>query len=399
MVKLTLILYLLLISFSVFAFQKPSCELLDETDLVFNLNDLDQYYGTMYDTLVLPVPSTLCPSGGTPNNMTWFSFVAGEGVYSIDIVPEKCSGSFSGEEGIQVGVYTDCTFEESIFCMSDCSLSTVTISSVVMIPGEVYYLFLDGCFSSICDFTINIEGNPTYNYPEPTGLVCDLDCDTIYINQQRKIIVEGISNYLDYYWMIPSGVEVLNPLSPPNLTHENSIDLWFPNEGTYTVCLDSASIWIHQTTNVVCKDITVLNNFIASATSSNESSYAANDGTATCMPNGSGVYLFNWSNGEETQSIDHLSPGDYSITVEDTVLNIFAVDTVTVEAFICDSIIMDIDISNNTCFAVCDGSINIVDVLNVTAPYSYNWSNGQTTNEIIGLCAGEYRVTFTDSNN
>ena len=39
-----------------------------------------------------------------------------------------------------------------------------------------------------------------------------------------------------------------------------------------------------------------------------------------------------------------------------------------------------------------------VEVLNGTAPYTYEWSNGETTAEITGLDAGTYTVTVTDAN-
>ena len=42
-----------------------------------------------------------------------------------------------------------------------------------------------------------------------------------------------------------------------------------------------------------------------------------------------------------------------------------------------------------------NGSINLT-VLGGTAPYSYQWSNGQTTATAVGLSAGTYVVTVTD---
>ena len=50
-----------------------------------------------------------------------------------------------------------------------------------------------------------------------------------------------------------------------------------------------------------------------------------------------------------------------------------------------------------SCFGGNDGSISLL-VLGGTPPYTYSWSNGQTTNPAINLSAGTYICTITDAN-
>src|SRR5204863_10221243 len=50
-----------------------------------------------------------------------------------------------------------------------------------------------------------------------------------------------------------------------------------------------------------------------------------------------------------------------------------------------------------SCFSQPAGSINL-GVSGGTTPYSYNWSNGFTTQDISGLAASTYVVTVTDDN-
>jgi gliding motility-associated-like protein len=57
------------------------------------------------------------------------------------------------------------------------------------------------------------------------------------------------------------------------------------------------------------------------------------------------------------------------------------------------------DIQNVICKGDSTGSITLDAVYGGTAPYTYNWSNGMITNPILGIPAGIYTVTITDSKN
>ena len=50
-----------------------------------------------------------------------------------------------------------------------------------------------------------------------------------------------------------------------------------------------------------------------------------------------------------------------------------------------------------TCFGSCDGSVQ-VSPAGGTAPYTYQWSSGSTTDTDQNLCAGIYSVEVTDIN-
>ncbi len=51
--------------------------------------------------------------------------------------------------------------------------------------------------------------------------------------------------------------------------------------------------------------------------------------------------------------------------------------------------------TNVTCFGLCNGTATALGT-GGWAPYTYHWSNGQTTATITGLCPGNYSVTVTD---
>ncbi|MBK8548294.1 MAG: hypothetical protein IPL63_13275 [Saprospiraceae bacterium] len=157
----------------------PNCEDASNHPVVCDLHYLDLLCGEMFvETDSAAGPTPLCPEGGLSNNMTWLAFIAGYGSYEIVIRPSNCYVGTSGQLGLQVGVYTDCTFSDAVFCQPECISSTVTIPSTVLVPGQTCYLFLGGCASSYCDFEIDLTGN----YSKYTG-PCD-DGNPLTINDR-----------------------------------------------------------------------------------------------------------------------------------------------------------------------------------------------------------------------
>jgi len=151
-----------------------------------------------------------------------------------------------------------------------------------------------------------------------------------------------------------------------------------------------------HTTN--CVTVTIVPNPVANATATDETANDANDGTATSNPtSGTPGYSYNWSNGETTQTITDLAPGNYTITVTDS-KTCTGEETVTVAEYVCPTITLSESITNTSCNEDCDGSITVTPS-GGTAPYTYSWNNGQTTQTATGLCAGSYTVTVTDSKN
>ncbi len=127
---------------------------------------------------------------------------------------------------------------------------------------------------------------------------------------------------------------------------------------------------------------------------STEETCSMMNGTAFVQPlNGVSPYSYLWSNGEMTQNIINLSPGEYSVTVMDSE-GCQGVCVTTVSNSQLPDLLVTVD-QNPTCGqsngeATATGS-------NGTPPYSYLWSDGQTTSTAIGLGSGTYEVTLTDA--
>ena len=142
--------------------------------------------------------------------------------------------------------------------------------------------------------------------------------------------------------------------------------------------------------------VTIANNGIA--ITSNTTSFAANCavlGTASVTAT-SGVtpYAIVWSNGQTGANASNLSAGNYSLTITDA-NGCSGTNSVAIvnNGTAINSTVSSVD-------ATCADSIGsaLVQVLNGAAPYSFNWSDGQTAATASNLTSGNYTVTIIDAN-
>ncbi|MEM1120845.1 MAG: PKD domain-containing protein, partial [Bacteroidota bacterium] len=130
------------------------------------------------------------------------------------------------------------------------------------------------------------------------------------------------------------------------------------------------------------------------ATINNTSCNEVNDGSISINDtlDVSGL-RFGWSTGDSTQTISNLAAGTYSVAVADT-LGCLAGGTFEV---IADTIGLQVNLTalDATCQGVNDGAISVNDTASVDG-FTFDWSNGDSTQTIIGLSAGTYTVTVTD---
>ena len=119
------------------------------------------------------------------------------------------------------------------------------------------------------------------------------------------------------------------------------------------------------------------------------------NGIITANPDGGAPpYIFNWSNGETTQTISGLSAGIYSVTVTDQVGA-----TATASGTVSEPPAIGLQMDAN--YETCDGSADAhagVQTSGGTPPFTFLWSDGQTSFIAENLSAGDYTVTVTDAN-
>lgn len=141
---------------------------------------------------------------------------------------------------------------------------------------------------------------------------------------------------------------------------------------------------------------------IALDNSTNVSCNSANNGTINItVSNGLAPYSFLWTNSDNpefnssSEDLVNLGSGTYQLLLTDSNgstaslsgIVISEPDLLTVSASGIENICFGA--SEGTAFVLADGGV---------PPYSYFWSNNETTDEISNLSAGTYSVTVTDAN-
>ena len=137
------------------------------------------------------------------------------------------------------------------------------------------------------------------------------------------------------------------------------------------------------------------NNISILDNSSDISCYGSSDGSISLnISLGTSPYTYSWSNGETTASINNLSTGSYDVIVTDATGCSASLNNIIINEP------LEIQISSNTsaisCYGSSDGSISLNISLG-TSPYTYSWSNGETTASINNLSTGSYDVIVTDA--
>ena len=138
------------------------------------------------------------------------------------------------------------------------------------------------------------------------------------------------------------------------------------------------------------------NDFIATATAIDAECYGEPSGRVyLSVVGGTLPYSFAWDNGAIIQNISTLLAGTYSVVVTDDngcTANANAIVGQPLSPFVVTETITDVSCNN---FA--DGSIGVV-VSGENGGYTYNWTNGNNNDTIVGLTDGNYSVLIQDLN-
>jgi len=128
-------------------------------------------------------PSPLCGDGGNvPHNMSWFAFVASAEDLEIIVGLENCSSG----QGVQLGIYESCDFDECVVWTGGCTTTQQDLSAT-FVPGQTYYMFVDGCNGDDCLYTVVVEGLDLLGLPE-------IDAITAFSNTREEQLTDNLND-------------------------------------------------------------------------------------------------------------------------------------------------------------------------------------------------------------
>jgi len=203
------------------------------------------------------------------------------------------------------------------------------------------------------------------------------------LNQEVTLIPSPPRTDVDYLWTTIDGEIIGDPT-------EDTITVTQP--GTYTLtttlptscAVDDASIIV---------DFDSTKPFFESSIITESVACNGNDGAIDLTPQGATApFIYNWTSGASSEDLTGLSAGTYIVTITDNI-GCTRIDTAIIAPRVPTNI-------NNIITAIdCNGNATGEIDLTVTgqSPFTYQWSNGATTEDLINLTAGTYTITITDS--
>ena len=207
-----------------------------------------------------------------------------------------------------------------------------------------------------------------------TGVVTDVTCNG-GSNGAINITATGGTGALTYNW--GSGITTEDRTALP--------------VGIYTVTVtDASSCSTSQSFTIAEPSALALSTAKVDVTCNG----AANGSINLTVSGGVTPYTYLWSNTATTEDLNSLNIGSFTVTVTDA-----NGCTATISETITEPTVLATtpSVSDVNCYGASTGSVSTV-TTGGTLPYTYAWSNGETTANISSLTAGSYILSVTDAN-
>ncbi len=188
-----------------------------------------------------PVPNWDEPAGfcaPIAHNLRWIGFIAGSVNLTLEIFVDNCTITPMNAQGLQMGVYEviDCNVNAAN-AVTNCDArvepgeTAILTNTVPLVPGQYYYLCIDGRNNDVCDWDISVTNGSTMvpNVTQGGGI---MGPSTICSGVPATYSTNSVPNAPNHYWY-------LNGSPLPGSGQNYSIT--FPAPGTYTVCVEASN--------------------------------------------------------------------------------------------------------------------------------------------------------------
>ncbi len=253
----------------------------------------------------------------------------------------------------------------------------------------------------------------TYNLTITDSINCTLDTSFTLIEPNPLAVEDSIPHYQFFEIACAedsTGEIYLTPIggadSIQNTYLWSTIDGFLSNDssmnqsgitaGTYSVQVTDINGCTFDTIYLLEEPLPILIDSLIS-----DSAYCF--GTATGAINleasgGVGEFNYLWSNGQTTEDLTFIMAGPYMITITDENA---CVKVDSIEVFEADDFSVDLFVTSDyngvpiSCADSSDGFI-VLEALGGTDPYRYEWSSGDTVQNLTNIPAGSYKVIVRD---
>jgi len=106
---------------------------------------------------------------------------------------------------------------------------------------------------------------------------------------------------------------------------------------------------------------------------------------------------YHWSNGDTGPTLDNVGAGTYDVTVTEDNGKFVVIENIVVTGQDAPISLASSEVEDVLCNGMATGSISI-QLEEGTPPFSYDWSNGGHTQNLVNIHADDYTVTATDDN-
>ena len=254
-------------------------------------------------------------------------------------------------------------------------------SSFYSAQEDIYNIIAGDYDLAITDFNnCSLIKTITVTQPPPltvSFIVKDVDCKNGSDGEIDATVTGGVPPY-SYLWADEQVVLTQTANRITGLT-----------KGKYSVTITDANlIELIDSVELIEPSPILVNLDVTDATC-----YDGSDGyVALSASGGTPLYTFVWSNGANTQNLENVQAGEYSVLVVDNNGCSFQGEIVVGQP---DKIDIASNVKSLTCRDSHDGEITI-EVSGGIPPYNFSWSNGSTSKDIDELFGGIYVITVHD---
>ena len=314
------------------------------------------------------------------------------GIYCLTVTDASgCQSTQCDTIGIGVTPFQAWTVSTDVNC-PNATNGTITVTPIGGNPPYQYKLgngsyqgsnVFTGLGPGVYTITIKDQSNQTVQTGAAINHPAPIVVDAAVVNATTSATIDGSIQTL-----ISGGAPPYTYFWSGGVISPNRVNLF---HGNYSITVTDSLGCSATATFTVGAGATLLS---AIAGVTNPGCNGNNDGAINLIAyGGNPPYTYLWNNGETSHGIDSLGAGEYIFTITDAA-NHQIIDSIAITepGYMYTSGY----VANVSCHGFGDGIVDLTPY-GGTPPYSYKWSNGDSTQDLFHLNGGNYFVTVTDA--